>query len=387
MKIRRVEIVTVSATGARVNWRTNRPGEFEATCSAPGSTQSHTARVESVSNKYHLAVFEDLEPNTTYTLHIRGSGALHKETFKTLKPPPGEFRFRFATINDIHIGEKVYGLIYLPGLPFPLTPGLKLDIDGAPFWKYTNEAAIRELNRLDLDFVIVKGDLVTDHTQENIAMARAMLDTLAHPYTILRGNHDRGGRLPRDWFATAFEPEHYRKSFEHKGCGFLLMENITPDTGYTRFSKSEIEWFSREMQRLAHVPVFVFMHNPPLRKLERARGHRINEFLEILDAHPCVAGVFYGHTHGNKRIIRRGPHARVPFVETAATMDYPGGYNVYDVHAGGYTQTCIRPHDASSYRWYQECEKAYYGLARDGLFGKINHRNFSWKFPEQRMGT
>ncbi len=383
MKISHVEIVTVSEAGARINFRAGGGASFEASCSPAGGGEPVAGRVESVSGGFYLVEFAGLASGADYKFRIKsGAGAVHEGAFTTLRKPKGDFRFRFATVNDIHIGEKIYGLIFIPGMKWPpLTPGLQLDIDGAPFWQFTNEAAIRELNKLDLDFVIVKGDLVTDHNEANIRKAKEMLDTLRHPYHILRGNHDRAGRLPEDYFMKTFALEERWSSFEHGGCGFLLLEDIHPDTGNTCFSERQLEWFAAEMKRLAHLPVFVFMHNPPLRKIERANPHRIEEFLEIVDSHPKVAGVFYGHTHGNKRIMRRSGANMVPFVETAATMDYPGGFNIYDVYGGGYIQTCVRPHDARMWRWYKMCsEKAYFGLAASGLFGKIDDRNFTWEY-------
>ncbi|HOX28224.1 MAG TPA: metallophosphoesterase [bacterium] len=377
----RVEVVTVSEYGARVHWRANGSNGFEAACFSRHDKTSHAAKIEVAGGRYYLGVFEGLDCDSVYDFQISRAGAvIYKSSFRTLKRPRGDFNFRFATINDIHIGEEIYGLIFLPGMKWPpLTPGLKLDIDGAPFWQYSNEAVIEELNALELDFVIVKGDLITDHTEKNIITAKEMLDKLKHPYYILRGNHDRAGGLPEDYFMKHFELDERWCSFEHKGYGFLLLDNINPKNGNTAFSKRQIDWFESEMIRMKDLPVFVYMHNPPMRMIERSFVNRVDEFLSIIDAHPMVEGVFYGHSHGNKRMLRKAKGKSVPFVETAATMDYPGGYNVYDVYSGGYVQMCIRPHDERSCKWRELNEKAYYGLAMNSLFGKIDDRNFTWE--------
>jgi 3',5'-cyclic AMP phosphodiesterase CpdA len=378
VRINRVDIVTVSACGAEVFWRANRPADIHASCRPASGGGSANSAVDSVNGRHFRAVFSGLHADTAYTFQLALDGRiLHSGEFKTLRPAPGDFIFRFATVNDIHIGEKIYGLIFLPCLNlFPVTPGLKLDIDGEPFWKYTNETAIKELNKLDLDFVIVKGDVVTDHTEANIRVAKEMLDTLKHPYRVLRGNHDRAANTKDDFFLQAFPAATELQSFEHKGRGFILLDDIHPETGNTRFSARTIELFKKEMERMRHIPVFVFAHNPPLRAFERAPDNRISEFLEIIDTHPGVAGVFCGHTHGNKVAIRKRNGKQTLFVETAAPMDYPGGYNIYEVHAGGYVQTCVRPFCEKSARWHEKCEKAYYGLAASGLFGDISDRNF-----------
>ena len=383
MRINRVKIVTVSASQATVFWRAKAPADIKASCRAASDGNFADAAVSSVNGRHFRAVFSGMESDTAYKFQLSLNGRiLHSGEFKSLRPAPGDFVFRFATVNDIHIGEKIYGLIFLPGLNlFPVTPGLKLDIDGEPFWKYTNETAIKELNKLDLDFIIVKGDVVTDHTEENIRTAKEMLDTLRHPYRVLRGNHDRAASPKTDFFLQAFPAVTELQSFEHKGRGFILLDDIHPATGNTRFSPRTIDLFKSEMKKMSDIPTFVFAHNPPLRKFERAPDNRISDFLDIIDEHPAVAGVFCGHTHGNKVAIRKSRGKQVLFVETAAPMDYPGGFNIYDVHTDGYVQTCVRPFCAKSARWYEKCEKAYYGLAASGLFGDVSDRNFVRSVP------
>ncbi|MFH1537519.1 MAG: metallophosphoesterase [bacterium] len=358
--------------------------------------------METLDGIYNRAVFEKLEPDTPYSFKItdkKSARAFHKGKFKTLAPPPGDFLFRFATINDIHVGEKIAGWLTLPGLEFiPLTPGFKMEIDGKPYWRFTNETVIDELNRLDLDFVIVKGDLTAEHTEEQMATAKEMLDKLKHPYHVLRGNHDRRGGQPSDrprgHFRRTFGLEKSWYSFEHRGHAgdhagshavghaFILLDCVHPLTGFASFSREELDWLEKELDRLRDARAFVYLHNPPFRFLERAFMRRRARFLRALDTHPRLAGVFYGHTHANRRSTRRYAGRDVPFVETAATVEYPGGYNVYDVHSGGYTQTCLRPHDARCYRWYAMTEREFHGLAPLINFGRIEDRNFSWIYPE-----
>lgn len=396
MRIERVEIVTVSTDGARINWRAEEAAEFEASCYAAGEGKPRKAKTENLEGRFNRAAFDRLKPGTQYTFQIADAESgktLHKSRFKTLAPPPGGRLFRFATINDMHICEEIAGWITPPGLPsVTITPGFKLKVDGKPYWQFTNETIIAELNKLDLDFVIVKGDLTAEHTAGQTATAKEMLDRLNHPYYVLRGNHDRqGGRLsgrPEDHFLKTFGLDRGWYSFEHKGCGvshaFVLLDCIDPQTGFASFCREQLDWLEKELERLRDIPTFVFLHNPPLRFLERAFMKRRARFLRALDTHPRLAGVFYAHTHGNKRVTRRCGGRPVPFVETASTKEYPGGYNIYSVHPGGYTQTCRRPHDANCYRWYEITEGQYFGLAPAINFGKIEDRNFTWIYPEQK---
>jgi len=379
MRIDRLEISTVTVSGAIVRWRSSQPADFVAVCSVARDKNRIQAKIETIKDKYHQAAFEGLEPGTDYNLEIidpKGRFATEFARFATLSRPPGDLLFSFATVNDIHIGEKEYGLIMLPGIPFALTPGFKLDIDGSPFWKFTNEAAFAELAAQKPEFVIVKGDLNTEPDEESMLEAKRMLDALPMPYYVLRGNHDRKGKCPEDWFGKVFRADTVQ-SFEHKGAGFILIDAIHPDSGYTCFREEDLARLAAGLKRMKDIPVFIYLHNPPLKLIERSFVNRISKFLAILDTHPLIAGVFYGHSHANKRQSRRLGGRAVPFVETAATMDYPGGYNIYDIYSGGYTQICLRPFEARCLRWLEMTEKAYYGLATDALFGKIEDRNFS----------
>src|SRR5262245_40442441 len=90
--------------------------------------------------------YVDLEPDTEYDF----DGI----EFTTLARPGGELLCRFATVNDVHFGETVCGLLDGAGGPvFSSEPG----DDAYP--EVMNRGAIAEMAAIDPAAVIVKGDL------------------------------------------------------------------------------------------------------------------------------------------------------------------------------------------------------------------------------------
>ena len=91
---------------------------------------------------------EGLEPATTY--RFDGLEAT------TLDRPKGELLATFATVNDVHFGETVAGLIDGQGEGFSVPPGT------TPYPTLMSTDAVAEMVELDPLVVLVKGDLTTD---------------------------------------------------------------------------------------------------------------------------------------------------------------------------------------------------------------------------------
>src|SRR5205823_6261041 len=70
------------------------------------------------------AVLEGLRPGTAHVLRLVGRPIAR---FRTVDPPPGRLLYRFATLSDLHIGDRRFGALFhfgerrRPGQePFPL---------------------------------------------------------------------------------------------------------------------------------------------------------------------------------------------------------------------------------------------------------------------------
>ncbi|MFN2593838.1 MAG: metallophosphoesterase [Actinomycetota bacterium] len=287
--------------------------------------------------------------------------------------PPGETRFRFGILADMHIGS--------------------------PHAETAVRAAIGDLNRSGAELVVQLGD-ITDHGDlGEFETAQSILAELEMPYLTMMGNHDvmsfEEERLTgREYFERFFNRVPDGVLHEHKGIRFAVLDSVehamSPFPPFNlvtgafesgqggaivrgAFSVPQHEILA-EVAAPGAPPAFVFLHHPPqpfssfppilfgLRDVDSGRLHA------TVDS-GNVWGVFAGHTHRNAR-----PRAfdKVVVQEVAIPRDYPFGYALVDVTDNGF-----------AYRFLQLSDES---LLRDGYSrsGAI-HRNYG-RGPEDARG-
>jgi predicted phosphodiesterase len=290
--------------------------------------------------------------------------------------PPGEVRFRFGILADLHFGSG----------------------GGAE----TAAAAIDDLNRSGAELVIQLGD-ITDHgNSEEFAEAMSALAKLEMPYATMMGNHDvysiAEERLSgREYYPSSFGREPDGVILEHRGFRFAVLDSVmheaSPYSNYSLATGAFLDGPGGAIVRgalsvpqhelLAEIaapgtpPAFVFLHHPPqpftgfppilfgLRDEDSGRLHA------TVDS-GNVWGVFAGHTHRNARTCDLG---QVPAHEVAMPRDFPFGYALVDVTDSGYAYRFLQLSDEELLR------KAYMGAGtihrRYGL-GPERARGFAW---------
>ncbi len=286
--------------------------------------------------------------------------------------PPGDVRFRFAILGDLHFGS--------------------------PTGEKMARAAIEDLNASGAELVVQLGD-ITDHgNKAEFELALKTLTGLDMPYVTMMGNHDVYSideeRLSgREYYPASFEREPDGVILEHKGIRFAVLDSVmhaaSPYSAYNLATGSFVDGPGGAIVRgalsepqheiLAEVaapgapPAFVFLHHPPqpfwgfppvlfgLRDEDSGRLHA------TVDS-GNVWGVFAGHTH-------RNAHTRdydgVPAHEVAIPRDYPFGYALVDVTDAGY--------------YYRFVQLSNEELLRDAYrhAGAI-HRRYGLGSPEER---
>ncbi len=98
---------------------------------------------------YHHARVDGLEPGTTYTLRVGDAAPteLCPPTVTTLARPGGTLRARFATVNDVHFGELVCGML---GTEEELGPVFSVADGDTPYPEVMNRGAHRGAHRRPL---------------------------------------------------------------------------------------------------------------------------------------------------------------------------------------------------------------------------------------------
>ena len=381
-----VELQSVGLDFAIVSVTTDVSTEaVEVTYTRDGIEQS--APVDSVKGRYHVARIEGLDQGESVDYEVRVDGVAVPETtyhpghFTTLYEP-GTFRFSFATITDTHVGESVCGLIGgtdVAGFSWP-------DAEN-PYWKFTNEAVVKQINEADVAFVIHKGDVSSDYKEEEFIEARRIFDRLQAPFYPVRGNHDRSPD-GEDFYKTVLELEKTSYSFTYDRHRFLLLDTINLENGQQLFSDEDFAWFETEMDEAvqSEQPTWIFLHFAVSEKAEflfSLLGDLQTLFLQAMAGRsPWIVGAFSGHSHRNihlKSDIAPG----VSFVETAATKEYAGSWTEVRVYTQGWVQIS-HPIDCPECReWYDITTGMYEGRAQEIKLGMIEDRCFVAPFHEK----
>ncbi len=166
--------------------------------------------------------------------------------------------------------------------------------------------AIKQINELHPDCVVICGDMVNKVEERSCADFNALKGSLQMPCYCAPGNHDLGN-MP-----TTGNLVRYRKwagkdyySFVHKGCEFVVVNSQLWVSPVPAESEKQDAWLNQTLQGAArrHLPVFVIDHYPLFIKEPNEPDEYFNvpkarreELLRLFQQCGVVA-VLSGHTH------------------------------------------------------------------------------------------
>lgn len=160
------------------------------------------------------------------------------------------------------------------------------------------DALIEQLQQLypQPDLLLLTGDLSQDGTSESYGHLQRLLSPLEIPTYWLPGNHDCIEVMERS--LTQFCPD---KAFKRGGWQFLLLNSQDPGCVHGRLSAESLRWLDQQLTKNSGVPTLVSLHHPPFAVnstwLDTSSLQNTAEFLEVLDRHPQVKLVVFGHIH------------------------------------------------------------------------------------------
>jgi predicted phosphodiesterase len=351
---------------------------FVSDAGETGVTRCGDTEIESVGPR-HVVCLAGLEPDTEYGLAVEGvepDGALPAR-FRTLARPAGRLLATIATANDVHFGETECGHLGPPhediGPFFAVTPG------EPPYPEVMNGAVIEEMQALDPDVVVVKGDLTERGSEEQFAAFLAAYGVFGDRLAFVRGNHD-AMQDP----TLAVEDAPYR--VDVGGVTLAVLDTVIPGRAGGRVPPDQLQWLD-DLAAETNGPILVFGHHDvwPIDAPVRPDDYfgltpdSSEALVALVARHDNLAGYFAGHTHGNR--VYRFPSARnVPFVEVACTKDYPGAWAEYRVYEGGYTQEVHRVTSPAAFDWAEATRGMFLGLYGELARGELDARCFAQPF-------
>lgn len=212
--------------------------------------------------------------------------------------------FRFAFLSDTHVGS----------------PNASAEED--------LRRSVRDINSMsDVDFAVITGDITELGDDEQLSLARKILDSLDIPWYIIPGNHDTGwsesGGLG---FTRVFGSDTF--VFDHRGIRFFGC----PSGPYVRMSdghvpRSAIVWMDSLLKATPKDMPLVFVNHYPM-------DNGLDNWYEVTDRlreYNTIA-ILCGHGHRNKAMNFEGIPGTMGRSNLRAKAPV-GGYNLVDVRA------------------------------------------------------
>ena len=339
---------------------------------------TRVGEVEQVTHgPFHTVEVAGLEPGREYAVAVDGVVPDEQlpSAVTTLPEPSGRLLARIATVNDVHFGETVCGMIHDTPEEV-LGPWVRSAPGEPPYPVMMNTAAAAEIDAFAPDAVIAKGDLTCVGSDEEY---QQFLDTYAGFGTRLhhvRGNHD----AMRDPM-MALEGAPY--AVEIGGATLAVIDTVRPTFAGGQITRDQLGWLS-ETARATSGPVLVFGHHQiwDLHAAERSSDYfgidpdSSEAFAAVVASCENILGYFAGHTHRHR--VRRFAEARdVPFVEVGAVKEYMGVWAEYRIHQAGFVQTVHRLRADPAMSWSERTRHLYGGIYPDYARGPLEHRAFT----------
>lgn len=307
------------------------------------------------------------------------------------------FSVHFAQISDIHLSSLGDYEEILSGR-------------AAEFLTQT----IATLNRLDdLDFVLITGDLVNLPSHQNITIFQQVIQSLAKPYYIIPGNHDRrdlnsSEGLTRHQFAQLFNPQVKDRPARPEAQNGYWSVTINPQVQLIGLDSNrdadwggiidsaQSAWLESELETHANKVVILAAHHPfhrlaPIDNLPQWRNFVCDngpELLALLNRYPQVKLVLTGHHHQTKAdLLGQRLHLACP-----ALAVYPCAYRTIRLFpvAGNQWQAAWQTYPAADESTItiarQKMFRAWTGAGVDLPFVET-HTRLAWGSEWDRAGT
>lgn len=331
------------------------------------------------------AVVDGLAPGQWYDVvaSARGAPAFRAGRLRTLTPPGGRELCRFATVSDVHIGERYFGVLgRLQDVQY-----LDLPEEEAFFYPFRAlRAAMAEAADWGAGLMVVKGDLTRRAKPAEVRDVACHLAAGPVPVETLLGNHDNVGGvnaraiLGAHGLPVAWGPRY----LDLEGVRLVLVDSVHGDPRYHRGQLlTSVSRQVAAMVAAAPRAAWVGLHHPPELHpypLCYPPGIPYGESREFLDA-LAAAGkpvlLSAGHRHRN----RRNQYGPVEVTEVGSTKDYPGVWGGYKVFEGGIMQVVRRVARADVLTWTENTRRAMNGQWGRWSPGRLDDRCFSLSWP------
>ncbi|MBV9389429.1 MAG: 3',5'-cyclic-AMP phosphodiesterase [Chroococcidiopsidaceae cyanobacterium CP_BM_ER_R8_30] len=159
------------------------------------------------------------------------------------------------------------------------------------------------------DLLLLTGDLSQDGTPKSYEHIQNLLSPLSLPTYWLPGNHDCLKTMQQVLNQVPFSP---CKAFEQNGWQFILLNSSVPDYVHGYLSEEILDKLDFQLALTNDRSTLVALHHPPLRVnsswIDASTLQNAEDFFAVLDRHPQVKLVVFGHIHQEFNQQRQDVH-------------------------------------------------------------------------------
>lgn len=167
-----------------------------------------------------------------------------------------------------------------------------------------------------LDALLLTGDLSQDETPESYRRLYEMIAPLSVPTYWIPGNHDDFHTMGTILNQPPFQSQ---KTVNLGNWTLILLNTQEPRQVAGRLSPNSLTWLEEQLKQGRDRPTLLVMHHPPCRIesawMDDLRLQNSQDFYQVIDSHPQVKGVVFGHIHQAFEAIRR----QIPYLGSPST--------------------------------------------------------------------
>lgn len=160
-----------------------------------------------------------------------------------------------------------------------------------------------------VDLILMTGDLVHDGSPEGYGYLKQRMTAFGSPYHCLPGNHDSPWVMARVFEGSTLWTQ---RTVQEGAWNLVLLDSTILGEDGGHLDKAQLGWLQDSLLRRRTDPALVCLHHQPVPVgsawLDTMALDNPREFFEIIDRHPQVRGIIWGHVHQEFSSVRNGVH-------------------------------------------------------------------------------
>ncbi|MBD1912405.1 MULTISPECIES: 3',5'-cyclic-AMP phosphodiesterase [unclassified Leptolyngbya] len=157
------------------------------------------------------------------------------------------------------------------------------------------------------DIVLLTGDLSQDETPESYERLRETIAPLGATTYWIPGNHDIPAIMQPILQDGVFQTT---RGFQTGGWNVVLLDTAVPEQPFGELAEAQLTFLDQQLQAASELPGLVVLHHPPCPVhcpcMDAIRLQNADAFYKVLDQHPQVKIVLFGHIHQEFEGDRQG---------------------------------------------------------------------------------